>query len=100
MEGVGHAVLHHHAGGPCVCGDPPATAPKIHLLRIAWMGVLFSARPHGLHARPGHQGGGGGLAARGEMCMKGVTNLVGEAAEASLAGPTMLERVLPHPVEE
>ena len=38
MEGVGHAVLHHHAGGPCVYGDPPATAPMIYLLRIAWMG--------------------------------------------------------------
>ena len=53
--------------------------------------MLLTA-PHGLHARPGHQGGGGGLAAQGEMCMKGATNLVGEAAEASLACPTMLKR--------
>ena len=28
MEGVGHAVLHHHAGGPCVNGDPPAPPPQ------------------------------------------------------------------------
>ena len=26
---MGQAVLHHHAGGPCVDGDPPAPAPKM-----------------------------------------------------------------------
>jgi len=71
---------------------PPPPPQRFISYGLLGLGVLFSARPHGLHARPGHQGGGGGLAAQGEMCMKGATNLVGEAAEASLAGPTMLER--------
>ena len=55
--------------------------------------LLFSEHAlSGLSARLGQQGRGGGLAARGEMCMQGATNLVGEAAEASLASPSMLER--------
>ena len=54
--------------------------------------MLLTSRPHGLHARPGQQGGGGGLAAQGDMYMRVATNLVDEAAEASLAGPPMLER--------
>ena len=63
--------------------------------------MLLTARPHGLHARPGQQGGGGGLAAQGDMYMRVATNLVDEAAEASLAGPPMLESdLLPYPVEE
>ena len=61
---------------PCCCG-------------CCWSAAAHS---HGLDARPGQQGGGGGLAARGCVCMRGVTNLVAEAAEASLAGPPMLER--------
>ena len=57
------------------------------------MSLLFSEHAlSGLSARLGQQGRGGGLAARGEMCMQGATNLVGEAAEASLASPSMLER--------
>ena len=56
--------------------------------------MLLTSRPHGLHARPGQQGGGGGLAAQGDMCMRVATNLVDEAAEASLAGPPMLESEL------
>ena len=55
--------------------------------------LLFSEHAlSGLSARLGQQGRGGGLAARGEMCMQGATNLMGEAAEASLASPSMLER--------
>ena len=49
--------------------------------------LLFSEHAlSGLSARLGQQGRGGGLAARGEICMQGATNLVGEAAEAPLAG--------------
>ena len=63
--------------------------------------MLLTARPHGLHARPGQQGGGGGSAVQGNMCMRVATNLVDEAAEGSLAGPPMLESdLLPYPVEE
>ena len=55
--------------------------------------LLFSEHAlSGLSARLGQQGRGGGLAARGEMCMQGAKNLMGEAAEASLASLSMLER--------
>ena len=40
---------------------------------------------------PTHHSGGDAVAARGEMCVCGATNLVGEATGASLAGGSMLE---------
>ena len=144
---MGHMVLHHHAGGPCVDGCPPLPPPKgvyglscvshgcsvdrIPLDSVSGVDIVTQhwaqcqewrvwarrcctttrvghasteiarAPPQrcllGLGTllccpRPGHQGGGGGLAAQGDMRMQGATNLVGEAAEASLAGPSMLER--------
>ena len=93
MFHVGITVLHHPAVEPPVADVSPTPHPKKLMLLdstdcLAWMArvVMLSAHSHGLDARPGLQGGGDGLAARGEMCMGGATNLVGEAAEASLAG--------------
>ena len=45
---------------------PPPPPQRFISYGLLGLGVLFSARPHGLHARPGHQGGGGGLAAQGK----------------------------------
>ena len=87
---MGNMVLQHHAVGPHVAEIPPTPHPKKLLRR----GPSLWHSQHalsGLGARLGQQGGGGGLAARGEIFMQGVTNLVGEAAEASLAGPSIVE---------
>ena len=91
MDDMGNTVPLHHEVGPHVADISPP-GPKT---------LLCCSHPHGLHARPGQQGGGGGSAAQGEMCMWVATDRVDEAEEASLAGPSMLESVLlPYPVEE
>ena len=77
-------------------GHAPNEIPPTHtqrnwlygLLLMSWCSQPTAPR---CYPPPTHHSGGDAVAARGEMCVWGATNLVGEATGASLAGGSMLE---------
>ena len=77
-------------------GHAPNEIPPTHtqrnwlygLLLMSWCSQPTAPR---CYPPPTHHSGGDAVAARGEMCVCGATNLVGGATGASLAGGSMLE---------
>ena len=49
---MGHVVLHHHAGGPCVDGDPPTPPPQGVSLTDAALQESHSIRSGGSISQP------------------------------------------------